>query len=73
MVVDMIHYNSWTKSSKPIQLNGQSYFQSEPIPLSSAGSLASISDGHPSITHFRIGREKVWMKTLKMKVALFGT
>ena len=65
MVVDMIHYNSWTKSSKPIQLNGQSYFQSEPIPLSSAGSLASISDGHPSITHFRIGREKVWMKNFE--------
>ena len=65
MVVEMIHYNSWTKSSKPIQLNGQSYFQSEPIPLSSAGSLASISDGHPSITHFRIGRERVWMKNFE--------
>jgi PKD repeat protein len=65
MVVDMIRYNSWTKNSKPIQLSGQSYFQSEPIPLSSAGSLASISDGHPSITHFRIGREKVWMKNFE--------
>ena len=65
MVVDMIHYNSWTKSSKPVQLNGHSYFQSEPIPLSNAGSLASILDGHPSITHFRIGREKVWMKNFE--------
>jgi hypothetical protein len=65
MVAEMIHYNGWAKNSKPVLLNGQSYFQSEPIPLSNAGSLASISNGHPSITHFRIGREKVWMKNFE--------
>ena len=65
MMVEMIQHSVRTSNSKPILLNGQNYFESEPIALSNSGSLSSILNGHPSITHFRIGREKVWMKNFE--------
>ena len=65
ITVEMVQYNAWTDNYKPTLFNGQNYFESEPIVLSNSGSISSIENGHPSITHFRIGREKVWMKNFE--------
>ena len=65
MPYDIIDHNAWVVNYKPFDLNGESYFQSEPIPLTKAGSLSQISEGDPSITHYRLGREKIWMKNFE--------
>lgn len=63
--VETIQYNAWVMNSKSIIFNEEEYFQSEPISLSDAGSVSKISNGNSSITHFRLGREKVWMKNFE--------
>ena len=65
MAIENIQYNAWVLNSMPTMLNNQSYFESEPIPLSKAGNISKLSNGHSSITHFRLGREKVWMKNFE--------
>ena len=59
---DIIDQSVWIENYKPVDLNGEDYFQSEPIPLAKAGSISKILEGDPTITYYRLGREKIWMK-----------
>ena len=58
-------YDLWVSNSKPVQIDGQNYFKSEPINIPKAGSLSKILDGNISIVYFRLGREKIWMKNFE--------
>ena len=62
---DIIDQSVWIENYKPVDLNGEDYFQSEPIPLAKAGSISKILEGNPTITHYRLGREKIWMKNFE--------
>ena len=35
-------YDLWVSNSKPVQIDGQNYFKSEPINIPKAGSLSKI-------------------------------
>ena len=65
MPSSIVDYNAWIDNYKPFDLNGESYFHSDPIPLTKPGSLSQILAGDPSITHYRLGREKIWMKNFE--------
>ena len=65
MIIENIHYDTWIMNPRSTILNNASYFQSEPLYISKTGSISKISIGHPSVTHFRLGREKVWMKNFE--------
>ena len=51
--------------AKQFQFNDQIYYKSDPIPLADAGSLSEILGGYNQITHYRLGREKIWMKNFE--------
>ena len=46
---DIIDQSVWIENYKPVDLNGEGYFQSEPIPLAKAGSISKILEGNPTI------------------------
>ena len=62
---DYINYSLIIDDYKSVILNGEPYFESEPLLIPKSGSLKSIISAHPNITHFRLGREKVWMKNFE--------
>ena len=62
---DIIDQSVWIENYKPVDLNGEDYFESEPIPLAKAGSISKILEGDPTITYYRLGREKIWMKNFE--------
>ncbi|MFL2983700.1 MAG: CapA family protein [Candidatus Neomarinimicrobiota bacterium] len=65
MPIETIQYDTWIMNSKSTILNNENYFQSEPVPISEAGSISKLVNGHYSVTHFRLGREKVWMNNFE--------
>jgi len=65
MQTEYIIYNGWVINFKPVQLSGESYFESEPIKLAKAGSISEILGGNPNISHYRLGREKIWMNNFE--------
>ena len=42
MPSSIVDYNAWIDNYKPFDLNGESYFHSDPIPLTKPGSLSLI-------------------------------
>ncbi len=60
-----VDYNAWVVNFKPVQLFGESSFVSEPIKIAKAGSLSEILNGNTIISHYRLGREKIWMNNFE--------
>ena len=58
-------YDIRVSNSKPVIIDGQEYFKSEPIQLPKAGSLSKILNGNNSINYYRLGRETIWMKNFE--------
>ena len=65
MLEQTIYYTASTSNSKSILLGGESYQQSEPIPISKAGSISKITNENGQIIFYRLGREKIWMKNFE--------
>jgi poly-gamma-glutamate capsule biosynthesis protein CapA/YwtB (metallophosphatase superfamily) len=58
-------YNTSINSSKTVDINGSNYFKSNPILVSKAGSLSGILGSNHAISHYRLGREKIWMNNFE--------
>ena len=58
-------YTSQSTDTKQIEFNSQVYFKSNPIQLAKSGSIAQILGGYNYISHYRLGREKIWMKNFE--------
>ena len=65
MDVQFLDYTGRVEAIKEITLNGEPYYESDPIYLPRAGSLSEILGGTNQITHYRLGREKLWMKNFE--------
>ena len=60
-----LDYIIWDPIWKETNLDGEPYFVSNPLSIPDAGSLSKIIGGFQPITHFRLGREKIWMKNFE--------
>ena len=60
-----ISYNILSFDKKITQINGDTFFKWEPIKINSPGSISEIVSGDPLISHFRVGREKIWMNNFE--------
>ncbi len=65
MTVDDLEFSSWVSNWTEMELQGETFFTSNPIPIPDAGSLAEISTIPDTVTHYRLGREKIWMKNFE--------
>ncbi|MBT4155200.1 MAG: PKD domain-containing protein [Candidatus Marinimicrobia bacterium] len=65
MESQQLDYLIWDPIWKETEFEGQPYFVSNPLPIPEAGSLSKILDGFENITHYRLGREKVWMNNFE--------
>ena len=59
-----LDYSIWDPIWKETLLEGEPYFVSNPLSIPNSGSLSEITGGFQPITHYRLGREKIWMKNL---------
>ena len=55
-------YDVLINNSNSININGITLYESEPIPLSKAGSLSGILN---TSINYRLGREKIWMNNFE--------
>ncbi len=60
-----LDYSIWDPIWKETLLEGEPYFVSNPLSIPNAGSLSKITGGFQPITHYRLGREKIWMKNFE--------
>jgi len=60
-----LDYSIWDLIWKETLLDGEPYFVSQPLSIPNAGSLSKITGGFQPITHYRLGREKIWMKNFE--------
>jgi hypothetical protein len=60
-----LDYSIWNPIWKETEIDGESYFVSNPLSIPDAGSLSKITGGFQPITHYRLGREKIWMKNFE--------
>ena len=60
-----LDYSIWNLIWKETLLEGEPYFVSNPLSIPNAGSLSKITGGFQPITHYRLGREKIWMKNFE--------
>lgn len=60
-----LEYTLTIEDAKQVLLNDQAMFESNPMHLPKAGSISSILNGYNSISHYRLGREKLWMKNFE--------
>ncbi len=63
--IQILDYIVQLRDTKQFQFNEQAYFKSDPIPIAEAGSISEIMSGYHHITHYRLGREKIWMKNFE--------
>ena len=61
----LLDYTTSIGNVKQVFINDQLLYESNPIKLPKAGSLLQITDGFNQITHYRLGREKVWMSNFE--------
>ena len=60
-----LNYSIWDPQWKETEFAGEPYFISNPLAIPDAGSLSEIVGGFQQITHYRLGREKIWMKNFE--------
>tara|TARA_X000000950_G_scaffold127573_1_gene159552 strand:- start:586 stop:1998 length:1413 start_codon:yes stop_codon:yes gene_type:complete len=60
-----ISYNILSSDKKITQINGETLIKWKPIKINSPGSISEIVSGDPLISHFRVGREKIWMNNFE--------
>jgi poly-gamma-glutamate capsule biosynthesis protein CapA/YwtB (metallophosphatase superfamily)/PKD repeat protein len=60
-----LDYFKESYSWRQTELNGQTYFVSKPLSIPKTGSLSDILNVTPNISHYRLGREKIWMKNFE--------
>ncbi|MFL3005942.1 MAG: CapA family protein [Candidatus Neomarinimicrobiota bacterium] len=60
-----ISYNILSFDKKITQINGDTFLRWEPIKINGPGSISEIVSGDPLISHFRVGREKIWMNNFE--------
>ena len=60
-----VDYNTYAFENKITQIEGNTFLKWEPIKINSPGSLSEIVSGSPFISHYRLGREKVWMNNFE--------
>jgi len=60
-----LDYAIWDPNWTETELNGETYFVSNPLSIPEAGSLSKILGGFGYITHYRLGRELIWMKNFE--------
>ena len=65
IITQELEYSIWDPLWKEIEFEGNAYFISNPLQIPDAGSIASVVDGFNHITHYRLGRERIWMKNFE--------
>ena len=65
LVENYVNYNIYSFDSKISQIDGNPFLKWEPIKINSAGSISEIVSGNQFISHFRLGREKIWMNNFE--------
>ncbi|SVB26357.1 uncharacterized protein METZ01_LOCUS179211, partial [marine metagenome] len=65
IITQELEYSIWDPLWKEIEFEGNAYFISNPLQIPDAGSIASIVGGFNHITHYRLGRERIWMKNFE--------
>ncbi len=65
IITQELEYSIWDPLWKEIEFEGDAYFISNPLQIPDAGSIASIVGGFNHITHYRLGRERIWMKNFE--------
>ena len=65
LFINELEYSLSALIWKEIELEGEDYFISNPKEIPISGSISNINGGFEHITHYRLGREKVWMKNFE--------
>ncbi len=65
LISQYLDYSIWDPIWEETEINGETYFESNPLPIPDAGSLSTILGGFQYITHYRLGRELIWMKNFE--------
>ena len=63
--IQYINYSLSTLDFKAIEYNDGTYFKSEPLKINKAGSISKLISGDPLVSHFRLGKEKIWMNNFE--------
>ena len=65
LVENYVNYNIYSFDNKISQIDGNPFLKWEPIKINSPGSISEIVSGNQFISHFRLGREKIWMNNFE--------
>ena len=71
MTSNDLEYQIWISNWTETELFDGTYFMSKPHLIPRAGSLSEISTIFDHVTHYRLGREKIWMKNFENEGSTF--